>query len=108
MHSVARKVICLDGRDLSETFQGRLSLPEVLRRKVRSAGEHGVTLAPSETKALMTGHRIGTCQIGQAGRRNSAQESEATPGAQNPSARSHAVMVPRKNCKISETRARSA
>ena len=79
MHSVAPKVICLDGRDLSETFQGRLSLPEVLRRKVRSAGEHGVTLAPSETKALMTGHRIGTCQIGQANRRNSAQRGEAYP-----------------------------
>lgn len=72
-------MICLDGRDLSETFQGRLSLPEVLRRKVRSAGEHGVTLAPSETKALMTGHRIGTCQIGQANRRNSAQRGEAYP-----------------------------
>jgi hypothetical protein len=41
----ARKVICMDGRDLSETFQRRLSLPEVLRRKVRRAVEHGVTLA---------------------------------------------------------------
>lgn len=41
----ARKVICLDGRDLSETFQRRLPLPEVLRRKVRRAVEHGVTLA---------------------------------------------------------------
>jgi hypothetical protein len=41
----ARKVICLDGRDLSETFQRRFPLPEVLRRKVRRAVEHGVTLA---------------------------------------------------------------
>jgi Restriction endonuclease len=41
----ARKVICLDGLDLSETFQRRLPLPEVLRRKVRRAVEHGVTLA---------------------------------------------------------------
>jgi hypothetical protein len=41
----ARKVICLDGRDLSETFQRQLPLPEVLRRKVRRAAEHGVTLA---------------------------------------------------------------
>jgi hypothetical protein len=41
----ARKVICLDGRDLSETFQRELPLPEVLRRKVRKAVEHGVTLA---------------------------------------------------------------
>jgi hypothetical protein len=41
----ARKVICLDGRDLSETFQRQLPLPEVLRRKVRKAVEHGVTLA---------------------------------------------------------------
>ena len=41
----ARKVICLDGRDLSETFQRQLPLPEVLRRKVRRAVEHGVTLA---------------------------------------------------------------
>jgi hypothetical protein len=41
----ARKVICLDGRDLSESFQRRLPLPEVLRRKVRKAVEHGVTLA---------------------------------------------------------------
>ena len=57
-------------------------MPGVLRRKVRSAGEHGVTLAPSETKALMTGHRIGTYQIGQAGRRNSAQRGEATPPAE--------------------------
>ena len=41
----ARKVICLDGLDLSETFQLQLPLPEVLRRKVRRAVEHGVTLA---------------------------------------------------------------
>jgi restriction endonuclease Mrr len=41
----ARKVICLDGQDLSESFQRRLPLPEVLRRKVRKAVEHGVTLA---------------------------------------------------------------
>jgi Restriction endonuclease len=41
----ARKVICLDGLDLSETFQRQLPLPEVLRRKVRRAVEHGVTLA---------------------------------------------------------------
>ena len=41
----ARKVICLDGLDLSETFRRRLPLPEVLRRKVRRAVEHGVTLA---------------------------------------------------------------
>jgi hypothetical protein len=41
----ARKVICLDGFDLSETFRHRLPLPEVLRRKVRRAVEHGVTLA---------------------------------------------------------------
>lgn len=41
----ARKVICLDGRDLSKSFQRRLPLPEVLRRKVRKAVEHGVTLA---------------------------------------------------------------
>jgi hypothetical protein len=41
----ARKVICLDGLDLSESFQRRLPLPEVLRRKVRRAVEHGVTLA---------------------------------------------------------------
>jgi hypothetical protein len=41
----ARKVICLDGRDLSEMFQRQLPLPEVLRRKVRRAVEHGVTLA---------------------------------------------------------------
>jgi restriction endonuclease Mrr len=41
----ARKVICIDGRDLSESFQRRLPLPEVLRRKVRRSVEHGVTLA---------------------------------------------------------------
>lgn len=41
----ARRVICLDGRDLSETFQRQLPLPEVLRRKVRRAVERGVTLA---------------------------------------------------------------
>lgn len=41
----ARKVICLDGRDLSESFQRRIPLPEVLRRKVRRAVERGVTLA---------------------------------------------------------------
>ncbi|MEQ1622969.1 MAG: restriction endonuclease [Methylococcales bacterium] len=41
----ARKVICLDGRDLSEMFQRQLPLPEVLRRKVRRAVEYGVTLA---------------------------------------------------------------
>jgi hypothetical protein len=41
----ARKVICLDGLDLSETFQRKLPLPEVLRRKARKAVEHGVTLA---------------------------------------------------------------
>jgi hypothetical protein len=35
----------LDGLDLSETFRRRLPLPEVLRRKVRKAVEHGVTLA---------------------------------------------------------------
>ena len=40
----ARKVICLDGLDLSETFCRRLPLPEVLRRKVRRAVEQGVTL----------------------------------------------------------------
>jgi len=57
-------------------------LPEVLRRKVRRAVEHGVTLAPSETKALMTGHRIGTYQIGQAGRRNAARRGEVTPAAE--------------------------
>jgi len=33
-------------------------------------------------QALMIGHRIGTCQIGQAGRRNSAQRGEATPAAE--------------------------
>ena len=41
----ARKVICLDGRDLSETFQRQIPLPDVLRQKVRRAVEHGVTLA---------------------------------------------------------------
>lgn len=41
----ARKVICLDGQDLSESFQRRIPLPEVLRRKVRRAVDHGVTLA---------------------------------------------------------------
>ena len=41
----ARKVICLDGFDLSETFRRHLPLPEVLRRKIRRAVEHGVTLA---------------------------------------------------------------
>jgi hypothetical protein len=41
----ARKVICLDGRDLSEAFQRQLPLPNVLRRKVRKAVEHGITLA---------------------------------------------------------------
>lgn len=41
----ARKVICVDGLDLSEAFRRRLPLPEVFRRKVRRAVEHGVTLA---------------------------------------------------------------
>ena len=41
----ARKVICMDGRDLSESFQRRIPLPDVLRRKARRAVEHGVVLA---------------------------------------------------------------
>ena len=47
----------------------------------------------------MTGHRIGTYQIAQTGRRNSAQRGEATPAAEihRPD---RSVMVARKNCKI--------
>ena len=41
----ARKVICMDGRDLSESFQRRIPLPDVIRRKARKAVEHGVVLA---------------------------------------------------------------
>lgn len=41
----ARKVICMDGRDLSESFQRRIPLPDVIRRKARKAVEQGVVLA---------------------------------------------------------------
>jgi restriction endonuclease len=41
----ARKVICMDGRDLSESFQRKIPLPDVIRRKARKAVEHGVVLA---------------------------------------------------------------
>ena len=38
-----KKVVCLDGADLSEVFIRELSLPEVLHRKVRRAAETGST-----------------------------------------------------------------
>jgi Restriction endonuclease len=38
-----KKVVCLDGADLSEVFIRGLSLPEVLHRKVRRAAETGST-----------------------------------------------------------------
>src|SRR4051794_40536931 len=38
----ARKVICMDGRDLAESFQRRIPLPDVIRRKARKAVEHGI------------------------------------------------------------------
>jgi hypothetical protein len=41
----ARKVICMDGRDLSDSFQRRIPLPDVIRRKARKAVEQGVVLA---------------------------------------------------------------
>jgi hypothetical protein len=41
----ARKVICMDGLDLSEMLRKKIALPEVLHRKVRRAVEHGVVLA---------------------------------------------------------------
>jgi hypothetical protein len=41
----ARKVICMDGRDLSESFQRKIPLPDVIRRKARKAVERGVVLA---------------------------------------------------------------
>ena len=41
----ARKVICMDGRDLYESFQRKIPLPDVIRRKARRAVEHGVVLA---------------------------------------------------------------
>jgi hypothetical protein len=41
----ARKVICMDGLDLSEMLRRKLALPDVLHRKVRRAVDHGVVLA---------------------------------------------------------------
>jgi hypothetical protein len=41
----ARKVICMDGFDLSEMLRRKLALPDVLHRKVRKAVEYGVVLA---------------------------------------------------------------
>ncbi|MGB9367482.1 MAG: restriction endonuclease [Xanthobacteraceae bacterium] len=41
----ARKVICMDGLDLSESLRRQIPLPEVLHRKARKAVEHGVVLA---------------------------------------------------------------
>jgi len=41
----ARKVICMDGLDLSEMLRRKIALPDVLHRKVRRAVEHGVVLA---------------------------------------------------------------
>jgi hypothetical protein len=41
----ARKVICMDGLDLSEMLRRKIALPDVLRRKVRRAVEYGVVLA---------------------------------------------------------------
>ena len=40
-----KKVVCLDGADLSEVFMRELSLPEVLHCKVRRAAETGSTFA---------------------------------------------------------------
>ena len=41
----ARKVICMDGFDLSEMLRRKIALPDVLHGKVRRAVEHGVVLA---------------------------------------------------------------
>jgi hypothetical protein len=41
----ARKVICMDGLDLSEMLRRKIALPDVLHRKIRRAVEHGVVLA---------------------------------------------------------------
>jgi hypothetical protein len=41
----ARKVICMDGFDLSEMLRRKIALPDVLHRKIRRAVEHGVVLA---------------------------------------------------------------
>ena len=41
----ARKVICMDGLDLSETLRRKIALTDILHRKVRKAVEHGVVLA---------------------------------------------------------------
>ena len=82
-------------------------MPEVLRRKVRRAVEHGVTLAPSETKALMTATALGptrSAKPADAMLRGEAK-SPRRPKFIGPIALRHG---PRKNCKISETRARSA
>jgi hypothetical protein len=41
----ARKVICMDGLDLSDMLRRKLALPDVLHRKARSAVDHGIVLA---------------------------------------------------------------
>lgn len=41
----ARKVICMDGFDLSEMLRRKIALSDVLHRKARRAVEHGVVLA---------------------------------------------------------------
>jgi hypothetical protein len=41
----ARKVICMDGLDLSEMLTKKIALSDVLHRKARKAVEHGVVLA---------------------------------------------------------------
>jgi restriction endonuclease Mrr len=41
----ARKVICMDGLDLSEALRRKIPLPEVLHRKARKAVEYGVVHA---------------------------------------------------------------
>lgn len=41
----ARKVICMDGLDLSDALTRKIPLPEVLHKKARKAVEHGVVYA---------------------------------------------------------------
>jgi len=41
----ARKVICMDGLDLSEMLRRKIALPDVLHRKIRRPVEHGIVLA---------------------------------------------------------------
>ena len=41
----ARKVICMDGFDLSEMLRRKIALTDVLHRKVRRAVDHGIVLA---------------------------------------------------------------